>query len=114
LKIREVVRAKYVDIIFYVLAFTAIGIFISIKTAIFLLFFLVIFGLISYSSIGLYNTVRGVKDKWLLWKILSALVVGALFYFTYGSYALLRAVSLALVLTTITLLFVRYQENRRK
>ena len=113
MKFKEVVRARYVDIIFYIIAFTAISVFVGSSTAIFLMFFLLVFALLSYSTIGIYNTIRGVRDKWLLWKIIGTVVVGVIIYLIYGSYALLRAVSLALVITTITLLLVRFYINRK-
>jgi hypothetical protein len=114
LKLREVVRAKYADIIFYLIAFTAIAVFIGINTAIFLVVFLLFFALVSYSAVGVYNTLRGIKDKWLLWKIIGTIVTGVIVYLEYGSYALMRTVSFALVIFTITLLFAKFYLNRNK
>ena len=114
MKFREVVRVNYVDIIFYIIAFTAIGVFIGISTAIFLLFFLLLFALVSYSAIGVYNTVRGTKDKWLLLKILGTIAVSAIMYFLYGIDALLKTVLYSLVISAIILLFVIFYVNRNK
>jgi hypothetical protein len=114
LKFKEVFRAKYIDIIFYVIAFAAIGVFIGISTAIFLVFFLLLFALVSYSAVGIYNAFRGVQDKWLLVKIISTIIVGIIIYYVYGGYALIRAVSLALVITTITLLLVKFYVKRNR
>jgi predicted neutral ceramidase superfamily lipid hydrolase len=114
LRLREILKETYVDILFYIIAFAAIGIFIGIRTAVFLLLFLGLFALVSYSALGIYNAIRGVREKWLLLKIAGSILTGTIIYLVYGSDALLRAVSLALVITTITLFLVKFYKPKEE
>ena len=113
MKFKELLRDKYVYLLFYLVAIIAIGLLKGIDVAIFLTFFLLLFALVSYSAIGIYNTVKGTKDKWLVWKGISTMVVGAIVYFVYGKTALLTTISYALVLTVIILLYIILYLNRK-
>ena len=113
MKFKELFRANHVYVLFYLVAIIAIGLLKGINVVIFLTFFLLLFALVSYSAFGIYNTIKGTKDKWLVWKVFSAVVVCAVVYFLFGRTALLTTISYSLVLTAIIFLYIILYVNRK-
>ncbi|HRN41731.1 MAG TPA: hypothetical protein PK649_06610 [Vicingus sp.] len=96
---------KKIDIfywIFAIIGFGAIAYFIDVWTALFLIVFLSGFASTTYFLMNIYVFIMNKMDIKLLTPILisliGVLITGCLLYFYYGTYALLRTLSLSVVL----------------
>jgi len=98
---------NYTNLLFAIVGFGAIAFFINLKTAMFLFFFLLEIGLFTYALINMYGYFSSKKEKIFLRNILIltffGLIVGSLLYFIYGTYALIKALSLAALIFLIIL-----------
>jgi hypothetical protein len=92
--------------IFLLLGLFAVAYFKGFNTAYFLALFLLMFGVTAYSIMGIYNLLRGIKEKMLPWKILLSTILGIVLYNQYVSYALLKAVSVSIVVVVVIGLYV--------
>jgi hypothetical protein len=87
--------------IFLLIAFSGIIYFKGFNTAFFLLLFILVFAVTAYSIVGIYNLLWGIKEKWLVWQIILSILLGAILYYQYGTFALLKAVSVSVVIAIV-------------
>lgn len=73
----------------------------GIYTAAFVLIFLFVFSFTTYSLVGLYNQIRGVKGKWLSLQIFFAVLFSIFLYSQYGLNSLVRALLLSVSIAII-------------
>ncbi len=86
---------------FLVVGFLGLLYLKGLETVVFLFLFLGMAFINIYAIVGVYNVFRGVKEKWLLWQILLSILFGGILYKQYGSYALLKSISVSLVITIV-------------
>ena len=96
---------NYVYLIFLVIGLCAIAYLKGIQTSIFLIAFLATFATSAHVFTDIYTSIRDrTNNLSLLWTI-SFIICSGLIYYYYGTYAFLKALSLALVIViTMTLL----------
>lgn len=94
-------------LILAVIGFASIAYFINIKTALFLIVFLAEAASTTYFLMNVYLFIINKRDTTFFKPIAvsssSVLVTGCLLYFYYGTYALLRALSISIVLFVVIL-----------
>jgi hypothetical protein len=112
-KIKEGLKATYVEMILLLVAFVAIGLLKGIDTTVFLSLFLLLFALISYSMIGIYEYRRGLKDKWIVYKIVGAVLVGLIVYSKYGSFAFFKTLFFSLLLVVIIIALTGFTKSNK-
>lgn len=110
--IRQYIKANYVYILYLLLGLAAIGFIIGVNTALFLFIFLFLFTVSCYSFVGIYNYFRNIKEKGLIWQILAAIIFGTITYFKYGTYPLLKILSLSLVISTVIIFYIIFTKRK--
>lgn len=111
MNIRQYIKANYVYILYLLLGLGVIGFIIGFNTALFLFVFLFLFAVSCFSFVGIYNYCRNIKEKGLIWQILATIILGTITYFKYGTYPLLKILSLSLVISTVIILYIIFTKR---
>lgn len=96
---------SFVNTVFAIICLSGIAYLSGINVAAFVFTFLFVFALMTYSLVGLYNKIRGVKSKWLPLQILFAVLFSIFLYFQYGLNSLVRAFLLSVAISLIVCVF---------
>jgi hypothetical protein len=61
-----------------------------------------------YSLVGIYKMLRGIKEKLLVWKLITSALLGIIIFYQYGFYALQRVISFSVIIGVVIVLYVWY------
>ncbi|MBA2581984.1 MAG: hypothetical protein H0V01_01205 [Bacteroidetes bacterium] len=102
-------KINFTNLILAIIGFGTIAFFINIKTALFLIVFLSEIAVVTYLFMNIYNYFISKRDIKLLRLILVlvfiALAISSLLYFFYGTYALLKPLSISALIFVMVLGF---------
>lgn len=106
LNILEYFKKNLVYIIFLLIGMLAIGFVKGPQVVIMLTIFLLSFASCCYMILAVYNYIKGVRDKGLVWWTLISILLCVLVYFLYDSYLLIRILSFATVISLVMIIYI--------